>query len=321
MRQAGRYLPEYRELRRRTATFLDFCLDPKLAAEATLQPIRRFGFDAAILFSDILVVPHALGQQVSFETGEGPKLAPITCGVDFAALAETLDLRRLDAVFEALERSREMLPSETALLGFCGAPWTVACYMVAGSGTSDQHPTRLLAYRDPSLLQGIVDRLVAASVLYLTRQFEAGADAVQVFESWAGVLPAREFARWCLEPIKRIVAGVKERRPGAPIIVFARADSSKLVAIARESGADLIGLDTAVDPIWAAREIQSLKPVQGNLDPMHLCAGGADIEPAIDRIIEAFATGPHIFNLGHGILPDTPVAHVERLVRRVRGAG
>jgi uroporphyrinogen decarboxylase len=318
MRQAGRYLPEYRDLRARKASFLDLCFDPAAATEATLQPIRRFGFDAAIMFSDILVVPYALGQAVSFETGEGPRLQPITTGTALAALADTLDLERLAPVFEILERVRSALPSSTSLLGFCGAPWTVASYMVAGKGTPDQAPGRLLAYRDPALFGALIDRLVEASVLYLDRQLAAGADAVQIFDSWAGVLPTSEFDRLCLEPIGRIVRGVKQLRPNARVIVFARCAGANLLRLARTCGADVIGLDTNVDQGWAASEIQRFVPLQGNLDPLVLLAGGSPLDLAIDHILQAFAAGPHIFNLGHGILPDTPIENVERLLKRVR---
>ena len=320
MRQAGRYLPEYREIRGKARTFLDFCFDPRLATEATLQPIRRFGFDAAILFSDILVVPHALGQEVSFESGEGPCLAPLATARDLARLAQKLDLGRLASVFETVGRVRASLPASTALIGFCGAPWTVASYMIAGRATSDQQPARLLAYREPELLQALIDVLIEASADYLDRQFEAGVDAVQIFDSWAGPLPAAEFARWGLAPTARLIEELRRRRPGARVIVFSRVVSSQLLELARRCGANAIGLDTVVDPEWAAGTIQPIAPVQGNLDPVLLLAGGQGLDMAVDRILAAFAGGPHIFNLGHGILPDTPVENVERLVHRVRGA-
>jgi uroporphyrinogen decarboxylase len=321
MRQAGRYLPEYREIRAKAPSFLDFCYTPKLAVEATLQPIRRFGFDAAILFSDILVVPDALGQRVSFEAGDGPRLEPVDSAPRLAALHGEIDLNRLAPVFEAIQQIKSSLPENVPLLGFCGAPWTVASYMVAGKGTPDQAPARLLAYRDPELFAALIDRLVEASVAYLLRQIDAGVDAVQIFDSWAGVLPQREFQRWCAEPLTRIVAGVKARRPGAPIILFPRGAGAHLVALARMSGADAIGLDTSIDLSFAASAIQTLLPVQGNLDPLALLSGGAALELAVAEILRTLGGGPLIFNLGHGILPETPIAHVERLVNLVREGG
>jgi uroporphyrinogen decarboxylase len=317
MRQAGRYLPEYRELRARAPSFLDFCYDPKLAAEATLQPIRRFGFDAAILFSDILVVPDAFGVKVWFENGEGPRLEPIESAEGVAALRSELDLARLAPVFETIRSVRSMLGVDTSLIGFCGAPWTVASYMVAGRGTPDQAPARLLAYRNASLFQALIDRLSEASINYLSAQIEAGVDAVQIFDSWAGVLPTAEFQRWCLAPLCKIIAGVKRRWPQVPIIAFPRGASQHLAETARVSAADVIGLDTSVDLAFAAA-LQSQKPVQGNLDPLALLAGGDALARGTDAILAALGGGPLIFNLGHGILPQTPIAHVEELISRVR---
>lgn len=319
MRQAGRYLPEYRQIRATAASFLEFCYTPSLATEATLQPIRRFGFDAAILFSDILVVPDALGQKVSFEQGEGPRLAPITDAADLAKLSETINLERLAPVFETIDRLTSALPSETALIGFCGAPWTVASYMIAGRGTPDQGPARLFAYRHPDIFQKLINILVQASIDYLERQLSAGVEVVQIFDSWAGVLPTLEFERWSLEPIRAIVTGLRKRAPTARIIVFPRGAGSHLATFARLPEVAAVGLDTAVDPVWAAEHVQSQKPVQGNLDPLALVAGGRALERSIDRIEEAFGARPYIFNLGHGIVPETPIAHVERLVERVRG--
>ena len=318
MRQAGRYLPEYREIRASVPTFLDFCYSPKLATEATLQPIKRFGFDAAILFSDILVVPDALGQKVSFEQGEGPRLRPISSAEDFAGLKEQIDLDKLSAVFETIDRVKSALPAEVALIGFCGAPWTVASYMIAGKGTPDQAPARLFAYRHPALFQRLIDLLVESSIAYLERQFRAGVEAVQIFDSWAGVLPALEFEAWCLQPVLAIVEGVKARVPEARIIAFPRGVGSHLRAFCDHPAINALGLDTATDPLWAAKEIQPLKPVQGNLDPLALIAGGDALDRSIDLIKAAFDGKPYIFNLGHGILPVTPIAHVEQLVRRVR---
>ena len=320
MRQAGRYLPEYREIRAQAASFLDFCYTPRLAVEATLQPTRRFGFDAAILFSDILVIPDALGQRVSFESGDGPRLEPVNSLARLSDLRGEIDLDRLAPVFETIGQVRARLPENVALLGFCGAPWTVASYMVAGRGTADLAPARLLAYRDPDLFEALIDRLVEASIAYVRQQIDAGADAIQIFDSWAGVLPTPQFRRWCLEPLGRIIRGVKARRPGVPIILFAKGVGSHLVELATTSGADVIGLDTAVDLMFAG-SIQKLVPVQGNLDPLALLAGGPALDSAVDGILSALGAGPLIFNLGHGILPDTPIAHVERLVDRVRRRG
>ncbi|MGO8799738.1 MAG: uroporphyrinogen decarboxylase [Roseiarcus sp.] len=320
MRQAGRYLPEYREIRAQAASFLDFCYTPRLAVEATLQPTRRFGFDAAILFSDILVIPDALGQRVSFESGDGPRLEPVNSLARLSDLRGEIDLDRLAPVFETIGQVRARLPENVALLGFCGAPWTVASYMVAGRGTADLAPARLLAYRDPDLFEALIDRLVEASIAYVRQQIDAGADAIQIFDSWAGVLPTPQFRRWCLEPLGRIIRGVKAWRPGVPIILFAKGVGSHLVELATTSGADVIGLDTAVDLMFAG-SIQKLVPVQGNLDPLALLAGGPALDSAVDGILSALGAGPLIFNLGHGILPDTPIAHVERLVDRVRRRG
>lgn len=319
MRQAGRYLPEYRELRGKAESFLNFCYTPAMAIEATLQPIRRFGFDAAILFSDILVIPDALGQSVSFETGEGPRLQPIKDRHDLLALREEIDLNRLSPVFEAISELRHRLPGDVTLIGFCGAPWTVASYMVAGRGTPDQGPARLMAYRDPELFQRLIDRLVEASVAYLVRQAEAGAEVLQIFDSWAGVLPAGEFERWCRDPVAAIVHQVRQKAPDVPIIAFPRQAGTRLVEMARLEGVTAMGLDTAVDPVWARQHLQGLCPVQGNLDPLVLLAGGSALDQAVDRILSVFGAGPHIFNLGHGILPETPIAHVERLLARIRG--
>ncbi len=317
MRQAGRYLPEYRALRAKAPSFLDLCYNPDLAAEATLQPIRRFGFDAAILFSDILVAPDALGAKVWFEESAGPRLAPVATAEAFAALRSEIDLARLAPVFETIRKVKATLSRQTALLGFCGAPWTVASYMVAGRGSPDQAPARLLAYRDPSLFQALIDRLVQASIQYLCGQIEAGVDAVQIFDSWAGVLPSAEFRKWCFAPLNAIVAGVKRIWPQTPIIAFPRGANQHLAEVARVSGADVVGLDTSVDLDFAA-DLQRLKPVQGNLDPLALLAGGAALDRATDDILEKLGGGPLIFNLGHGVLPQTPLAHVEQLIRRVR---
>ena len=318
MRQAGRYLPEYREIRAKAGSFLKFCYDPASTVEATLQPIRRFGFDAAILFSDILVIPDALGQTVGFESGEGPRLTPITDEAGVDALHEALDMARLAPVLETVARLKQDLPRGTPLIGFCGAPWTVASYMIAGRGTPDQAPARVFAYRHPALFQRIVDRLVASSIEYLAAQVAAGADAVQIFDTWAGVLPSGEFERWCVRPVAAIVAGLRAKHPGTKVIVFARGAGPRLDEVGELTGADALGIDTAVDPHWAARTLSATLPLQGNLDPLALLAGGQALDAAVGRILAAFRHRPHIFNLGHGILPETPIAHVERLVDLVR---
>ncbi len=321
MRQAGRYLPEYREIRAKTPSFLEFCYSPKLAAEATLQPIRRFGFDAAIMFSDILVVPDAMGQKVWFETGEGPKLEPVASEAEIGALHESDVQGRLSAMFETLALTRAALPDATALIGFCGAPWTVASYMIAGHGTPDQAPARLYAYRHPDLFQTLVDKLVKISAAYLCGQIRAGADAVQIFDSWAGVLPAGEFERWCLAPVRAMVDLVRAEFPDVPIIAFPRGAGARLPACARALGVRVLGLDTAIDPAWADQAVETGITLQGNLDPLALVAGGAAQDRAVDYILHALRNRPHIFNLGHGILPHTPLAHVEQLLARLRRAG
>ncbi len=320
MRQAGRYLPEYRELRAKAPSFLAFCRTPELAAEATLQPIRRFGFDAAILFSDILMVPDAFGQEVSFEGGAGPQLTPIADGKDLAQLRETIDLERLAPVFEAIGRVKDGLADETALIGFCGAPFTLAAYMIAGKSAPEQAPARLFAYRHPELFQEIIDRLTMGSVAYLSRQIDAGVDLVQIFETWAGVLPAAEFERWSVVPLRRIVDGLRKRHPHAKVIVFARRAGIALDELAVRTGADALGLETSIDPYAAAAQLAPATILQGNLDPLVLVAGGQALRRATEQILAAFGGRPHIFNLGHGILPETPIAHVEALVAQVRAA-
>jgi len=318
MRQAGRYLAEYREVRARSKSFIDFCYSPDLATEVTLQPIRRFGFDAAILFSDILVVPDALGQGVSFVENEGPRLPPLLVENNLSEIKSEIDLDRLAPVFETIGRVKEALPKETTFLGFCGAPWTVASYMIAGKGTPEQAPIRLLAYRNPEYLEKLIERLIQSSIAYLCRQMEAGVDALQIFESFAGALTADGLEQWSIGPIRRIIEGVRLRHPHAKFIVFGRGSGANHVQYASKTGANAVAIDWAVDPAWAASVLQPLKPVQGNLDPLAVVAGGDQLDRRADAIIEAFSNGPHIFNLGHGIVPETPVAHVERLIKRVR---
>ena len=318
MRQAGRYLPEYRELRARAGSFLDLCFTPKLAAEVTLQPIRRFRFDAAILFSDILVVPYALGRQVTFEAGEGPRLDPLDEPDKIAALQAELDHTRLAPVYETIGRVKEQLEPDIALLGFCGAPWTVATYMIAGHGTPDQAPARLFAYRCPEAFSQLIKILVAASTQYLVRQFQAGVDAVQIFDTWAGVLAPSEFQRWCIGPTAEIVRQVRRQVPDAKIIGFPRGAATGLMPYLDQVPVDALGLDWMIDPAFA-QEIHSRVPVQGNLDPLVLVAGGAVLDKAVDSILATFGEQPFIFNLGHGIVPETPIAHVEQMLKRIRG--
>jgi uroporphyrinogen decarboxylase len=319
MRQAGRYLAEYRAVREKAGSFLKLCFNPELAAEVTLQPVRRFGFDAAILFSDILVIPLALGRKVEFQAGEGPKLEPLADGKALAALRESIDQKVLAPVYETVAKVKAALDSKTTLIGFCGAPWTVATYMVAGEATPDQAPARIFAYRDPENFQKLIDRLAQASIDYLVGQLKAGAECVQIFDTWAGVLGADQFARWCIEPTKRIVAGVRQQVPGAKIIGFPRGAGSKLWRYVQDTGIDAVGLDWTVGLVYARDHIQPVKPVQGNVDPLALLAGGAALDRAVDDVLQHLAGGPLIFNLGHGILPETPIAHVEHMLKRVRG--
>ncbi len=319
MRQAGRYLPEYRATRTKAGGFLDLCYNPELAVEVTLQPIRRFGFDAAILFSDILVIPHALGQDVGFAEGEGPRLAPITTQEDLRALG-TDPLPRLQPVFEILRTLRRELPRETTLLGFCGAPWTVASYMIAGKGTPDQAPARTLAYRDPAFMSALIDRLVDASIAYLSEQVEAGAEAVQIFESFGSALPPALFGPLSLDPIGRIVRGLKSRHPAAKVIVFVRGGGPNLRRFVEAGIGDALALDWTLDPAHVLPELPPRLATQGNLDPLALIAGGEALTRGIDAVLSAVRGRPHIFNLGHGILPETPISHVEQMIAQVRAA-
>jgi len=318
MRQAGRYLPEYRELRAKAGGFLDLCFNPEWAAEVTLQPIRRFGFDAAIIFSDILVIPHALGRSVRFEVGEGPRLDPLDTPEKIATLATIADFTKLEPVFEALRRVRAELDPKTALIGFCGAPWTVATYMVAGQGTPDQGPARMLAYREPDAFAKIIDVLVENSIQYLLGQLAAGADALQIFDTWAGILPPREFQRWSVEPTRRIVEGVRAKVPNAKIIGFPRGAGAQLPLYVGRTGVDGVSIDWAAEPSLIRERVQSHVAVQGNLDPLALIAGGAALDRAVDDALANYASGRYIFNLGHGIQPETPIAHVEQMLKRVR---
>ena len=320
MRQAGRYLPEYRATRAKAGGFLELCYTPDLAAEVTLQPIRRFGFDAAILFADILLVPQALGADLWFETGEGPRLSTVTTPADLARL------RPADAIHDTLAPvyrtvallSRE-LPAETALIGFAGAPWTVASYMIAGRGTPDQGPAHALKAADRATFSALIDLVTEATVLYLSEQVKAGAEVVKLFDSWAGTLRGRDFDDFALAPAKRIIRELKRLHPGIPVIAFPREAGPRAEGFARATGADCIALDTAVDPYWAAEHVQSDGCVQGNLDPRLMVTGGQPLIDAVRRIRDAFSGGPHIFNLGHGITPDADPENVTLLIETLRG--
>jgi uroporphyrinogen decarboxylase len=317
MRQAGRYLPEYRALRADKGGFLALATDPVAATEVTLQPIRRFGFDGAILFSDILMVPWALGQDLSFGAGEGPRLAPALVDAALESLAAVPS--RLDPVYATVRVVAAALPAHTTFLGFAGSPWTIATYMVAGQGSRDQEATRRSAYADPQAFAAIVDAVVAMTIDYLVGQITAGVEAVQLFDSWAGSLSPEQFERWVIAPNRAIVEGVRARCPGVPIIGFPKGAGGKLAAYAAGTTVDAVGLDETVDPRWADAVLPPELPVQGNLDPLALLTGGAALDDGIDRVLAAFPERPHVFNLGHGIGQHTPIAHVERLLQRVRG--
>jgi uroporphyrinogen decarboxylase len=319
MRQAGRYLPEYRAVREKAGGFLDLCLNPKLAAEVTLQPVQRFGFDAAILFSDILVIPLALGRRVEFTTGEGPKLEPLRDMAALSGMREQVDQSVLAPVYETVQRVKAVLDERVALIGFCGAPWTVATYMVAGEATPDQAPARLFAYRDPEGFSRLIDHLVEASVEYLVKQLQAGADCVQIFDTWAGVLGPEQFDRWCIAPTQRIVEGVRRQIPRAKIIGFPRGAGAMALPYAEMTGISAIGIDWTFERTIARDTLQSRLPVQGNADPIALLSGGIALDREVEAVVRELGDGPLIFNLGHGILPDTPIAHVERMLKRLRG--
>lgn len=317
MRQAGRYLSEYRELRAEKGGFLELVYDTEAAAEVTLQPIRRFGFDGAILFSDILIVPYAMGQDLWFEAGEGPRLAPKLVNEALDSLCSVT--KRLTPIYDTVAKVRSELDDATTLLGFAGSPWTVATYMIAGQGSRDQHEARAMAYRNPEALQELLDAIGDMTVDYLEGQAKAGAEAVQLFDSWAGSLAPSEFERWVIAPNARIVAALAERCPDLPVIGFPKGSGEKLPAYARETGVQAVGVDETIDPLWAARELPECMPVQGNLDPLLLLAGSAELETRAKTILDAFADRPHVFNLGHGIDRRTPIEHVERLIAVVRG--
>lgn len=316
MRQAGRYLPEYRELRAKKGGFLALVYDTDAAAEITLQPVRRFGFDGAILFSDILIVPYAMGQDLRFLVGEGPKLTPRL--VDHALDSLAAVPERLSPIYDTVSKVRASIDADKTMLGFAGSPWTVATYMVAGEGSRDQHDTRAMAYRDPDAFHSIIDAIVDVTVEYLSGQIEAGAEAVQLFDSWAGSLSPAQFEKWVVAPTARIVEQVRARHPETPIIGFPKGAGEKLAAYARETGVTAVGIDETIDPLWAARELPDDMPVQGNLDPLLLLSGEEELERQTRDVLDAFAGRPHVFNLGHGIGQYTPIAHVEHLLSTVR---
>ena len=316
MRQAGRYLPEYRALRADKGGFLALVYDSEAAAEITLQPIRRFGFDGAILFSDILIVPYAMGQDLEFLAGEGPRLSPRLVDASLASLKTVPE--RLGPIYETVRRVKAGLGSDRTLLGFAGSPWTVATYMVAGEGSRDQHETRAMAYRDPQAFQAIIDAITQVTIEYLLGQIQAGAEAVQLFDSWAGSLAPAEFERWVIAPNAAIVAALKARAAHIPVIGFPKGAGEKLPAYARETGVDAVGIDETIDPRWAAMALPVGLPVQGNLDPLLLLAGGDELDRQTSHVLECFADRPHVFNLGHGIGQHTPIEHVERLLGLVR---
>jgi uroporphyrinogen decarboxylase len=320
MRQAGRYLPEYREVRAKAGGFVDLCLTPALAAEVTLQPVRRFPFDAAIIFSDILIVPYALGVKLWFEEGEGPRLEPVASRTAVQAMRGEVDRGIAGRVYAAISEVRAELPKDTALIGFCGAPWTVASYMVAGRGTSDQGPARKLAESDAALFTEIIERLVDATATHLIGQLEAGADLLQLFDTWAGVLDDQSFERWCVKPSAEIVRRVRAAKPRAKIVLFPKGISiANMRKIVAACGAEAISIDMRADRKQARAALASSCAIQGNLDPDILIEGGAALDRAVDEILADFHGIRHIFNLGHGIKPETPVENVERMIARVRG--
>ena len=316
MRQAGRYLPEYRALRADKGGFLDLVYDPAAAAEITLQPLKRFAFDGAILFSDILIVPFAIGQNLSFVAGEGPRLTPPLLDARLHDLTPVL--KRLEPIYDTVANVKAELDPSTTFLGFAGSPWTVATYMIAGQGSREQAEARRMAYSDPQAFAAIIEKIEEVTLDYLSGQILAGVDAVQLFDSWAGSLAPAEFERWVIAPTARLVAGLKARHPDIPIIGFPKGAGGKLAAYASETGVDAIGLDETVDPVWAAKALPPGLPVQGNLDPLALIAGGERLQTAVTQIIDELGDRPHIFNLGHGIQQDTPIAHVEELLAMVR---
>jgi len=318
MRQAGRYLPEYREVRRQAGSFIDLCLKPDLACEVTLQPLRRYGMDAAILFSDILMVPYGLGQRLDYVEGEGPELEPLLSAADLGRLSTDGFHDRLAPIYQTVRNIVGALPDGTALIGFAGSPWTVACYMVQGGGSKEWEKVKGFAYRDPAGFGALIDLLVAVTIEYLDAQIIAGAEAIQLFDSWAGALPASGFRRLVIEPTRRIVEALKQKHPTVPVIGFPRGAGVMIEEYATASGVDAVALDTTVPPAWAAAHVQTRKPVQGNLDPILVVAGGTAMADGVDEILRALSGGPFVFNLGHGVAQVTPPDHVGRLADLIR---
>lgn len=320
MRQAGRYLPEYRATRAQAGSFLDLCYNPELAAEVTLQPIRKYGFDAAILFADILLIPQALGLDLTFVQGEGPRLSTVTSAADLAALGPVDDIHEtVSPVYETVKLLRQELPEETTLIGFAGAPWTVATYMIAGRGTPDQAPARRLMYGDRETFEGLLDKVTEATAAYLIAQIDAGAEVVKLFDSWAGALPGLEFEKYAVRPAQKIVAAIRAKYPDVPIIGFPRGAGGNYASFAESVDIQAVALDTSVDPAWAAAHVQTKTCTQGNLDPLFMVQGGDALVNAVKATCAAFANGPHIFNLGHGITPDADPDNVHRMLEAVRG--
>jgi len=320
MRQAGRYLPEYRATRAQAGDFLSLCYNSELAAEVTLQPIRRYGFDAAIMFADILLIPQALGADLWFVTGEGPRLSTVTKEADFNRLKPANETdATLNPIYETLRILSRALPAETTLIGFAGAPWTVATYMIAGRGTPDQGPAHKLMTENPDLFQRLIDLLTEATIDYLSKQIDAGAEVVKLFDSWAGSLKGRDFDRFALAPTRRIVTALKARHPNTPVIAFPREAGEKYLGFAKATGADCLALDNSVDPHWAAAHLQPDGCVQGNLKSSHMVSGGPALVKDTKSIVAAFRNGPHIFNLGHGITPQADPDNVQRMIDAVRG--
>ncbi|WP_135504480.1 uroporphyrinogen decarboxylase [Roseovarius aestuariivivens] len=320
MRQAGRYLPEYRATRAEAGDFLSLCYNPDLATEVTLQPIRRYGFDAAILFADILLVPQALGADLWFVTGEGPRLSTVTTQADFDKLGPAADIHEtLNPIYQTVRNLSGALPSETTLIGFAGAPWTVATYMVAGRGTPDQGPAHALKDENRPVFEALMDRITEATILYLSAQIDAGAEVVKVFDSWAGSLKGKDFEDFAVAPAKRIISALKEKHPGTPIIAFPREAGDGYIGFHAKTGADCVAVDDSVTPEWAAANVQKDGCVQGNLASRHMVTGGEDLVRETRKVVEGFKNGPHIFNLGHGITPDADPDNVQLMIDTIRG--
>ncbi|MGR3550523.1 uroporphyrinogen decarboxylase [Pseudooceanicola sp.] len=320
MRQAGRYLPEYRATRAKAGDFLSLCYNPELAAEVTLQPIRRYGFDGAILFADILLLPQALGADLWFVTGEGPRLSTVTSQADFDALKPSSDVHEvLSPIYDTIRILKQELPKVTTLIGFAGAPWTVATYMVAGRGTPDQGPAHALKDENRAVFSALIDLLTEGTIEYLSRQIEAGAEVVKLFDSWAGSLKGQDFDDFALKPAQKIITALKARHPGVPVIAFPREAGNRYVGFAKATGADCVAIDNSVSAQWAADHVQVDGCVQGNLASRHMVTGGQALVDETRAIVQALGKGPHIFNLGHGITPDADPDNVQRMIDAVRG--